>query len=118
MDAVKYLKERHRICESMANSDARCPFGFACIVCERQRTEIDHPEEAVRIVEEWSKAHPRQTNADKFKEVFGVTPFNDLLEDYVCPPSTARGETGCSLKRCDECSHSYWDKPYEAPKGD
>lgn len=44
-----------------------------------------NPAEAVRIVEEWSKAHPRQTNNDKFKEVFGKEPIHilrDIANDY------------------------------------
>ena len=110
MDAIEFAKEMKRMIEYSPRKNEIC-YDIKGII--RQ-----DPEFAVRIVEEWSKAHPIQTNADKFKEVFGVAPYNDLLEDYVCPPSAARGEIGCSLKkRCDECAHSYWDMPYEAPKG-
>ena len=98
MDAVEYIKERNRMCET---SDAfRCPLQIdgECKGCDGQR----NPAEAVRIVEEWSKAHPIQTNADKFKEVFGMTPVGGPLQ--CCT------EKGFDIVR--------WNAPYEAPKGD
>ena len=93
MDAVKYLKERSRICRTVRICDKcplRDPYSTVCVV---------DAEESVRIVEEWSKAHPRQTNNDKFKEVFGKEPIyilRDIANDY--------GE--------------WLYAPYEAPKED
>ena len=100
MDAVKYFKNKKRMTDSFRTC-AACPFlsinngkGESCCNFEEL-----YPEEAVRIVEEWSKAHPIQTNADKFKEVFGKEPIvilRDIANDY--------GE--------------WLYAPYEAPKGD
>lgn len=102
MDAVEYIKEKVRMCHSGPVTKLkcnRCPFDadtseLGCVYWE----ETD-PTEAVRIVEEWSKAHPIQTNADKFKEVFGKEPIvilRDIANDY--------GE--------------WLYAPYEAPKGE
>ena len=103
MDAVEYLKEFKRMCDSL-NDEASCRCGW----CEFSKsgvdcTEPDDPAEAVRIVEEWSKAHPIQTNADKFKEVFGWSPYNSG-GDYINAPY--------------DMLWTWWDAPYEAPKGE
>ena len=95
MDAISYLKERERICNRFAHSPCMyCPFDGNCSSLEKSE-----PSEAVRIVEEWSKEHPATTNADKFKEVFGVEPKRPKLNGVVVH------EKGMS----DE----WWDEPYE-----
>ena len=113
MDALVYFKEKERLCKAQFGCD-KCPLFDNC---ERVGNRTLDPEEAVRIVEEWSKAHPIQTRREKFIEVFGEDPVNDLMEEYVCPPASVRGDIGCALRRCDECSSAYWDAPYEATKG-
>lgn len=90
MDAVEFAKEMKRMMEYSPRKDEIC-YDIKGII--RQS-----PEFAVRIVEEWSKAHPIQTNADKFKEVFEKEPIvilRDIANDY--------GE--------------WLYAPYEAPKG-
>lgn len=106
MDAVEYLKELRRMCDTL-NDDASCRCGW----CEFSKagvdcTEPDDPEEAVHIVEEWSKAHPIQTNTDKFKEVFGFEPCTDMAW------AAANDEYAAELHDAE-----WWDAPYEAPKG-
>ena len=105
MDAVEYIKEQQRMCNILNDEGtcrcARCEFSKSGIDC----TEPDDPAEAVRIVEEWSKAHPKQTNADKFKEVFGSV---GLLYEMFDFNSNSYG-----------VHHSkWWDMPYVAPKGE
>lgn len=110
MDAVKYLKERKRRCKRghcrncgfAACSETESVEGEVSYGCDRIGLEEHDPEEAVRIVEEWSKAHPIQTNGQKFSEVFGYGPH-----DF----SSASPETTVvALLR------KWWDTPYEAPK--
>lgn len=60
-----------------------------------------YPAEAVRIVEEWSKANPVQTNGDKLQEVFKENfPYFISDESTVC------------------IDREWFDQPYEAPKGE
>ena len=69
MDAVQFLKEVRRMCDAKADDCDGCPFEHSH---ERDVCRVfDAPDETVRIVEEWSKAHPVMTNAMKFEEVFG-----------------------------------------------
>lgn len=58
MDAVKYLKEYERMCESYKHTCAKCGIdkmrnGDGCTSIVKR-----HPEEAVAIVEKWSAEHP------------------------------------------------------------
>ena len=103
MDAVKFLKEHKRICQIYCHSltCTECPLedcnnGLG-IPCDTLFNE--HPDVVVRVVEEWSKAHPIQTNAQKFAEVFG-TPFRICALDYAN-------------------DYGEWaNAPYEPPKGE
>ena len=77
MDAVKFLKEKGRMCNHFKYENA-C---FSCrLSATRNGTDMGcvafshkYPESAVIIVEEWSKANKPFTNEDKFQEVFGKT---------------------------------------------
>jgi len=77
MEAIEFLKEKHRMCHSNSQDDNRC---YLCpLSMSRNEYHVscdslmaNHPEDAVRIVEQWSAENPVVTNAQKFKEVFGL----------------------------------------------
>ena len=88
MDAVEYLKERARMCRSFNLICSDCPlFNGGC--------GESNPDEAVDIVEQWSKEHPVMTNAMKFEEVFGCS---SPKPGYYLPDA-------------------WWDEPYKEPEG-
>lgn len=91
MGAVECMKDLARMCEN------DCPLPVKCDECNSWI--MQHPAEALRIVEKWSKAHTIQTRKDKFKEVFGITVWESIDEGH--------GDWS-----------SWWDAPYEAPKGE
>lgn len=105
MDAVEFTKEARRMCLSHTVTCGGC----GAWDCNEHVCKVDFyedqfdPAEAIRIVEEWSKAHPIQTNADKFCEVFGFGPVTyyqgEEIHDYIADPK-------------------WWHEQYEAPKGD
>ena len=98
MDAVIYNIEAKRLCETHRGCMG-CPAFAVNEGCRLYRiSAYFDPEEAVRIVEEWSKEHPIQTNGNKFREVFGDAFYGE------CPSS------GFWM--------SWWDAPYEAPEGE
>ena len=97
MDAVMFLKEKVRMCRTVrvvnvensnVESCENCPIELYCGV------EIHNPEIAVSIVEKWAAEHPRMTNAQKFKEVFGMKP------EYC---------------RGTDTTSTWWAIPYEEP---
>lgn len=96
MDAVEYIKVKVRMCHSDPIEKFkcdRCPMFADTVEIGCVYWEETDPTEAVRIVEEWAKAHPIQTRAQKFTEVFGL-------------------EFGFNLM-----NEEWWLAPYEAPKG-
>lgn len=59
MDAVEFLREKKRMCNSY-DSCSKCKLlGGKCNISE---IEHDEMKDAVSIVEEWSKGHPFKTN--------------------------------------------------------
>lgn len=109
MDAVKFIEERNRMCDSYAGCHS-CPLftepcmGFRNVNVER----------VVSVVEEWSSAHPRKTRQSVFLEQYPEAQIgaNGVLD--VCPAilSTAhrRDKGGCSdiSKECAVCLREFW----------
>jgi len=118
MDAVEYIKERTRMCESVEGGCGGCrfsdPVNGTVYFCNTYATH--YPEEAVRIVEEWSKAHPVHSREQKFEEVFGHKPLDGKF-NLLCPPVSARKSTDCYAMSCSECKN-WWKEPYVEPKGE
>ena len=107
MDAVKYLKEKERMCHSYNNMCDGCGFGK---VPKCNRTEEDNPEKAVDIVERWSAEHPMKTRQSEFLKMF---PNADIGQGYlnVCPKRidlNSLTEDECADLRCSDCRKKYW----------
>jgi hypothetical protein len=104
MDAVKFLQERNRMYESGAATPG---IGL----------EDDYdPVIAVKIVEEWSAAHPRKTRQSVFMEqwpnakvfVDGVLDFcpQELDSHYPCQSTDVE-------MRCQSCRRKFWMQEVE-----
>lgn len=107
MDAVKYLKERNRMCDSYNNMCDGCGFGK---VPKCNRTEDDNPEKAVEIVEKWSAEHPIKTRQSEFLKMFPNAPLRENGSIAICPLDVDR-DAKCSQKqglRCLNCQKEYW----------
>lgn len=72
MDAVEFIKARERMCMHYQECGCvGCPsIDQREMLCEDIVSE--NAEKAVEIVEEWLKAHPVKTNADKIEELTGT----------------------------------------------
>lgn len=113
MDAVKFLQERARMCNSLSPGCEGCrvneekPVTSGCY-----RWMFENPERAVKIVEEWSAAHPRKTRQSVFLKqypnavldkdgVLRICPFlvgGDVPEKYRC----------ICLTDCNACRREFW----------
>lgn len=109
---VEIMKQRHRMCESCQD----------CHSCELSSDGNDcdsfmgnNPQKAEEIIMKWVNTHPIQTNADKFKEVFGI-PVNLLGYE----------KNGCACFMCskylkvpcteDDCKYkNFWGNEYKSP---
>ena len=108
MDAVEFLKERNRLCNSFRYNCLNCP-AYNC-------ANSEHFEETVALIEKWSKEHPIKTNAQKFEETYGFPPFGRCPSHdnrkFICPPKTIKENCDGSCNKC----MAWWDQPYIEPK--
>lgn len=109
MDAVKFIEERNRMCESFGDGCTGCPASNACkneLCCAFDLGSTLDATAQIAIVEEWSAAHPRKTRLDEY----GVLRF--------CPSDISaahRNSVGCGYPelRCTDCRRKFWMQEVE-----
>lgn len=100
MDAVKFLQERSRMYESGAATPSV------------RLGDVYNPEKAVKIVEQWSAAHPRKTRQSVFLEQWpNARPADDGVLTFC--PKRFDFHISClaechSLKKCSDCRREFW----------
>lgn len=110
MDAMKFIEERNRMCDSFETC-GMCPaFEFSC----SELRKIQQNPTIVSIVERWSKENPRKTRQDVFLEQYpnAVLDKDGVLR--ICP-SYVSGDTPKKYKcicltDCSVCRKEYWTK--------
>lgn len=109
MDAVKFLKEKERMCnyynrkcENGCPIDGDFPCDFMILM---------NPNDIVNRVEQWSKEHPRKTRLQDFLEKFPKAKFNELGCPNVCCADLGYREK-CSYNEYEICKDC-WNKPIE-----
>lgn len=118
MDAVKFIEERTRMCESFGDRCTGCPASNGgCAV--GQESTLDAMAQ-VALVEEWSAAHPRKTRQSVFLEHW---PETELTKDgaiSICPIAVSaayRNKTGgCASPtrpQCAVCKREFWMQEVE-----
>lgn len=117
MDALEFLRERERMCNSYDGCKG-CP-------CEKVRcalnslTSDNDYKRIVVMVEEWSAAHPRKTRQSVFLEQWpsAWTYADGVLS--ICPNRVAdwhRGTLGTCIsgsKICEDCRREFWSQEVE-----
>lgn len=108
MDAIKFVKERNRMCKSFGGSCNGCPAdkNSCCIAFEWQ-------EALVSIVEEWSASHPRKTRQNMFLKQYPNAPRDGegILMINPCDLDiTIYGKDECYTDSCLKCRHEYWSR--------
>lgn len=118
MDAVKFLKERKRMCDSYPIICGKCKISEAKDGLHCYEFQYTLPERAVAIVEKLSEEHPRKTFLQDFLEKY---PKAELIHNKfpeICPYSLGYAENRqCFLydeerfcsEECEEC----WNRPME-----
>ena len=123
MDALEFLKERKRMCES---------FGDKCTGCPALKVYKNEPYCAVGVesmlvnatdqivtVEQWSKEHPRKTRQSVFLEQYPEARIGDdgVLQIYPCLISAlhrdARGNCATMGRACSDCCREFWSQKVE-----
>lgn len=110
MDAIKFLKEKKRMCTLMVGC-LNCPisilnnkFGEPC-----RDFEKNHPEDAVAIVGKWSAEHPVKTRQSEFlKIVPDATIRNGILKLKPCEVNEEIKARCKEYDYCRDCRKEYW----------
>lgn len=106
MDAVKFLQERSRMYESGAATPSV------------RLGDVYNPERAVKIVEEWSAAHPRKTRQSVFLGNYPCARIDSQSVLYACP-ADVYGDNVCPKKKdaapiiCYDCRREFWTQEVE-----
>ena len=115
MNAVKFIKERDRMCRFYhhAGDCYQCP-AKDC-ECSALEGMVDD-DNIVTIVEEWSAAHPIKTRQDVFLEQWPETMIGDdgMLQIDPCVVSATHRNKygGCAImkRKCADCRREFWTK--------
>ena len=122
MDAIKFIEEHKRMCESFGMSCKGCPaFGTdedaLCCAVEKE-SSLDATDQ-IAIVEEWSAAHPRKTRQDVLLEQYPEANLDKYGIIQICPAaffsSYRSPKLGCtnSHMMCHDCRRRFWTQEVE-----
>lgn len=121
MDAIKFINEKVRMCNSRMKSHTctGCPLA-AFDGCDfDDLVDQYRVEEAVEFVEKWLRENPRKTRQSEFLKQYPDT----LLDSYgvieFCPMSisashrTNHGDCNNAQRSCRDCRKDFWLKEVE-----
>ena len=115
MDALKFIEERNRMCDSYTGDNAlsgcaECPaFQMMCLSTRSVTAEY------IAAVEQWSKEHPRKTRQDVFLEQWPNCMMDDDGIVGMCPRNVDK-MCVCNLSqscRCADCRREFWMQEVE-----
>lgn len=111
MDAVKFLKEKNKMCHKSSS----------CNQCEFYKSEVkpagvvncrkfaeDYPETTVAFFEKWSAAHPAITRAYIFKKAYPKVSTYRGGTIKICPHDLDIGFECPGRISCLQCKTKYW----------
>lgn len=117
MDAVKFVKEYLRMCGKFSCCD-ECPAfmtDFCTVDVESQSPES--AEKVVRVVEEWSAAHPRKTRQTTLLEQYPEAEIDSRGCLMLCPKRISadyqKRYRNCTNRLCSDCRKEFWGQDVE-----
>lgn len=120
MDAVKFLQERTRMCNSFSPDCEGCRVDEEKpVISECYLWMFENPERAVKIVEEWAKEHPRKPRQSKFLEQWPEARVDKDGILFVCPADIVKSlrdeHGGCTnpMEDCRKCCREFWMQEVE-----
>lgn len=112
MDALGFLKERKRMCNSYKGCKG-CPLERGNCGLSTSTSDEEH-KRIIAAVEQWSKDYPRRTRQSVFLEQY---PEAELTKDGVisiCPIAVSAAyrdaDGGCAVndRKCADCRREFW----------
>ena len=117
MDALEFLMERRRMCDSHRYCKG-CPLEDGKCVVSDVAPDEDY-KRIIAAVEQWSKEHPRKTRQSVFLEQYPEAEIDANGVVRMCPMyiSAAHrdsdGECNCPEKMCRDCRREFWSQEVE-----
>lgn len=114
MDAVKFIEEHRRMCRSFGNICKGCPANIDDEMCKFSPYSSEYgAAEQIKLVEEWSAAHPRKTRQSIFMEQYPQAMCVDGI--LVACPKVVDKSSSCSTTcfNCAECRRDFWGQEVE-----
>lgn len=116
MDALEFLKEERRMCDSFNAMCVKCPLGDTgcCVIIGDTDRELENE---VATVEQWSKEHPRKTRQSVFLEQWPETEVDKSGCLRLCPELVSADyrnrHADCPNRVCMDCRREFWMKEVE-----
>ena len=117
MDALEFLMERRRMCDSHRGCKG-CPLEDGKCVVSDVAPDEDY-KRIIAAVEQWSKEHPRKTRQSVFLKQYPEAEIdvNGVVQICPIPISAAHRDSngGCKNpeKLCRDCRRKFWMQEVE-----
>lgn len=117
MDALEFLRERKRMCNSYKDCED-CPLEGAICIASSTVPDGDY-KRIIATVEQWSKEHPRKTRQTEILKMFPEAHVSANGSLYLCPASVSaayRDKNGnCKVRglKCADCRKEFWGQEVE-----
>lgn len=117
MDALEFLRERNRMCNSYDGCKG-CPFDDSKCVIDSTISDEDC-KRIVATVEQWSKEHPHKTRQSVLLEQFPNVRLdtNEIIDISPCRVDPiqfpSNGKDCCKFQSCSDCRREFWMQEVE-----
>ena len=117
MDALEFLRERRRMCNSHMHCEG-CPLEEGKCVVSSVALDEDY-KRIITAVEQWSKEHPRKTRQSVFLKQYPEADIDGYGVMTICPAKLFKayrsGNSRCKNpgKLCIDCRREFWMQEVE-----
>ena len=117
MDALEFLRDRRRMCDSHRHCEG-CPLEEGKCVVSSGAPDEDY-KRIITAVEQWSKEHPRKTRQSVFLEQWPEVSIGDDGVLRLCPflidASYRNNDGSCKAvqRQCSDCRIEFWGQEVE-----
>lgn len=110
MDAIKFLREWDRMCDSMGDTCEGCELNDRDVAECRYHVR-KHPEQSVKAVKSWMEKNPAKTRQSEFLKIFPDAAMDDNGIVRISPCAIEEGMRKnyyCIDTTCTKCRKDYW----------
>ena len=117
MDALEFLKERKRMCNSYKSCNG-CPLKIGTCGIGASTSDEDS-ERIIATVEQWSKEHPRETRQSMFLKQWPEAAIDSYGVLNLCPSPISKshrniyGKCAHAGVNCNKCRREFWMQEVE-----